>query len=372
MKEEYRFIQYRPEYKEQVLALREFGWGIDRGFSLRFFEWKHEENPYLNTPLVYLVLHADRVVGTGGLYGIKWEGGRHSQEFTAIGVGDIVAHPEHQSRGIIRGLQRAALNDLATADYAYLFALSARPVVYLRCLRAGWRAAGCYETVSWSGGAGGAAACMQRLKKLGGFWKSSPARVRPPFCSFDRKCLRRKFASEFRVSVELNPRPQEMADLIRRTPHDGRIRHVRDEEYFRWRFRNPLSTYRFLFCKDKALEGYLILQMSVNAKNQEARIVDWEAANITVREELLDMALFYLDGGRLVTWSATLPDDVKILLRNKGFMPRDDTRGVKHYKPGVILRPIRDEFLNEDWIFADRQLLDMNNWDLRMAYSDGY
>ena len=36
-----------------------------------------------------------------------------------------------------------------------------------------------------------------------------------------------------------------MAELVERSG-DTRIRHVRDSQYFQWRFQNPLSRYRYL------------------------------------------------------------------------------------------------------------------------------
>jgi len=36
-----------------------------------------------------------------------------------------------------------------------------------------------------------------------------------------------------------------MAQLGRAPAEDGRIRHVRDEAFFGWRFSNPMRNYRF-------------------------------------------------------------------------------------------------------------------------------
>lgn len=371
-KEKYQFIRYRLEHKEQLSALWESTWGICRPLSLRIFEWKYENNPYLRAPLVYLALHAGQVVGAGGLYGIKWEGDCPRQELMALGIGDMMVRPNHECCGILRRLRQAALDDLAVANYDYLLATSAEPATYLRGLRAGWRPVGRYEPLIWRNRAGTIGSGIRRSKifcRLRGLSQTKP---RLPFYTFDRKYLHREFKSEFRVSADLKPKPKEMADLIRRIPYNGHIRHVRDEEYFRWRFGNPLGAYRFLFCEDSALEGYLVLQISNNSKQQIARIVDWEAIDMTVREELLNMALFYMGDGVLTTWSATYPDNVKRLLQSKGFTPHDDSKGAKRYKPGIILRPVQNRLLNESWTFADRRLLDINNWDLRMVYSDAY
>jgi hypothetical protein len=55
-----------------------------------------------------------------------------------------------------------------------------------------------------------------------------------------------------------------MAELVARRPWDGRIRHLRDAEYFAWRFRDPLHDYRFLYWDDGGLRGYPVLQRYVS------------------------------------------------------------------------------------------------------------
>ena len=74
-----------------------------------------------------------------------------------------------------------------------------------------------------------------------------------------------------------------MAELAERIGYDGRIRHVRDEQYFSWRFQNPLSEYRFLFWDNGRLDGYLVLYRKVYPPGNDelAYIVDWDAINET-------------------------------------------------------------------------------------------
>ncbi len=75
---------------------------------------------------------------------------------------------------------------------------------------------------------------------------------------------------------------------------------------------------------------------------------------------------------RPVTWSATLGERTARLLQTAGFRRVNETQGVRRYRPGVLVRAVRDEMQEADWVVAGRRLLDMANWDLRMIYSDGY
>ena len=50
----------------------------------------------------------------------------------------------------------------------------------------------------------------------------------------------------------------------------------------------------------------------------------------------------------------------------------NETQGVRHHRSGLLVRAVRDEMQEADWVVAGRRLLDMANWDLRMIYSDGF
>jgi hypothetical protein len=84
-----------------------------------------------------------------------------------------------------------------------------------------------------------------------------------PFRTLDAKSWIRR-VQPTRVTVAHAPRPDAMAALVRRLGHDGRLRHVRDVEYFSWRFQNPLATYRFLFHGGEQPDGYLVLEASTS------------------------------------------------------------------------------------------------------------
>ena len=96
-----------------------------------------------------------------------------------------------------------------------------------------------------------------------------------------------------RVTLSKTARPRAMAELAERIGYDGRIRHVRDEQYFSWRFQNPLSEYRFLFWDNGRLDGYLVLYMKVYPPGDDewAYIVDWDAINGNVWHDLLQAAI---------------------------------------------------------------------------------
>jgi hypothetical protein len=161
-----------------------------------------------------------------------------------------------------------------------------------------------------------------------------------------------------------------MADLVARLGTDGRIRHVRDSEYFQWRFQNPLGRYRFLFCDEgRELEGYLVLQeyTSPMLRRDVVNIVDWEASDATVQARLLEAAITFGKGRRMIIWSATLPRPVIALLERYGF--RSVHRPPEPADPAILVRSICRDTMAGKWELAGRNLQELASWDLRMLYS---
>jgi hypothetical protein len=120
------------------------------------------------------------------------------------------------------------------------------------------------------------------------------------------------------------------------------------------------------------MEGYLILQTRFDQKKLRVNIVDWEAADPQTRSDLLQAVLRLGNFHALSIRTATLPDAVKMVLERSGFKVLTEANTIEEYRSTVLVRAVRDEMPKTDWIIADRKLLDLANWDLRMIYSDNY
>ncbi|MGH6914600.1 MAG: GNAT family N-acetyltransferase, partial [Geminicoccales bacterium] len=144
---DYQFVQYRPEYRDQVLALLVSLWGSDAAFNSALFEWKYERNPYADPPFIFLALHRGRVVGMRGAFAGRWQGGDPPRPFPALCGADLFISPEHRGTGLFRQLLAASLNGMAAAGYSHTFNLSAVRLTFLGCLRMGWRCPGPYQVV---------------------------------------------------------------------------------------------------------------------------------------------------------------------------------------------------------------------------------
>jgi hypothetical protein len=52
-----------------------------------------------------------------------------------------------------------------------------------------------------------------------------------------------------------------------------------------------------------------------------------------------------------------------------GFVPMDEPGRLLRCRPSVLVRPVRDQTLKDEWMIATQQLLDLASWDLRMLYA---
>jgi GNAT superfamily N-acetyltransferase len=372
----YEILRYRPELRDRVLRLLTHLLSPDLAVNDAYLKWKHEQNPYLPGPLIYLALRGAEVVGMRAFFSTRWQIGTPPETFEALYADDLVIAPEHRGQRLPARIMRTAFEELAGGPFRYVFNLSAGQVTVLISLSMGWRSAGpmrpvgrrsqgaaAFQAVSWR---------MNRwplLAKCASRAVNRAARLRP-FSRIDRVISQREGRIGPDVTVEPGPRCEAMAELVRRLPYDGRIRHVRDAPYLAWRFRKPTGEYRFVYWGGERLEGYLVLQTHRAIRHWPGRvhIVDWEARDERMRAELLHAAMSCGRFAELVTWTATSTPGVRGLLQDAGFQPVDAEKTARGI-PCLLVRPIDQKRLAEDWVIAGRRLLDLSNWDLRLIYS---
>jgi hypothetical protein len=260
----------------------------------------------------------------------------------------------------------------AARGFPFCLSLSAGPIAYLSSLAAGWRSVGDFQPV------GHHRALPLRLERVGSFVQQrvshraglllSRLLVPAPFARLDRVASVAAGPGH-PIVLGHEPRPEAMAQLVARLPWDGRIRQARDAAYFGWRFRNPMRQYRFLFRVDSGgvLLGYLALQRSWSGGLNRVSLVDWEGADDQVRADLLDAAMRWGRMPRLETWSAGLTEPVRALLRTRGFV-RIAPQG-RRWGHHLLVRRLGDGAVGARWDFGARDLLRLDDWDLRMLYS---
>lgn len=374
----YKLVRYKPDLKAQVAELQTHLWSPSVSLNAAYLEWKHEKNPYLEEPLIYLAMHDGKAVGMRGFSGVRWELGVPPQEYTGLYADDAVIAPGHRNHGLMPRIMKVAFEDLGKCGHEYIFSLGAGAMTFLTSLSMGWRSAGSVQPMHWRswqvalpGGLRRLSKCLPLISRKGDAffarWSASLCRT---LADIGENDVRRTLTDGQGITFQDVPRCADMAELVERIGRTARIRHVRSREYFEWCFQNPFSRYRFLFCDTNRLEGYLVLQESISgyAERGVINILDWEATSIAVKAELLRVALKLVGCGRLMIWSATLKPELLNLLEQSSFQLVNPSPGMLQQRPALLVRAIGEQ-RSGDWLLGGLRLTELANWDLRMLYS---
>lgn len=337
-------VPYSEDLRDGILELQRHHWGADLGRNLAYLEWKYRENPYLEGPLIHVALERGRPVAMRGMWGARFEAGSSGWAATLPCAGDVVVAPGHRGRGLFASLTRTAEAALAERGFPIALNGSASPVTYVSSRAIGWRSIGPLGRV--------ARQPRPPLRLRG--WLRAARRLPAPLTRGDA------------------PRAEDMAALVARLGHDGRIRHVRDAAYLAWRYRNPFSCYVFWFWDEDRLEGYLVLRHDPG-DSQRVHLVDWEASRPEIHAALLEAALREFGASACVeAWREALPRDARGRLARAGFAPDSGAGAVERARPTMLIQRLGDAAgAPGAWTLARLPLLARESWDLRMVYSDG-
>lgn len=366
----YEIHPYSPELKDQILKLQTHLWSPDLAMNAAYFDWKYHQNPYSDSPLIYLALQSGQVVGMRGLMGAAWQTREGGQPFVVPCAADVVIHPQHRNQGLFEQLTQAALQEAANRGYPYALNLSAGRVTTISLLGLGWRSAGRIHIMQWCNPTRKAPTTLTGRGIR--FLKRKALGEPHVFHSLDSHEGKRSLGTVGSITIQKTPRPKEMCELAVRVKGVQGLRHKVEPHYYAWRFQNPLAGYRFLFWNDARLEGFLVLQTSVNQTRKWIALVDWEAANEQIWSDLVKAAIDLGQFNELRIWSNNLPEEAKTILFDLGFLDLNEQASLKLNPPTILVTPTAEGLDPQEWALGGRSLLDLTQWNLRMIFSDNY
>lgn len=352
----YEIVRYEERHRDEVLRLRTEFWAIDATWNAAHFEWQHEKNPCFESDMIRLALFEGRIVGMRILQAAEWQSGVPPRRFRAPTFVGTYIEPAHRLRGLFAELTRSVEEDLIATGIGWALNTSPAPATLVASLAEGWRSIGALGTYVREPSVRGARfdqRVRRNLARLVGW-------LRPPLAG---------------VQISDEVRATEMADLVsRQSMNDGRIRRVRDEAFFRWRFRDPSSRYRFVyFDRDGQLQGFAVLhRRAAPSQDRTLHLVDWGIDAGMTWENLLDIVTDYADRIQqsLITWEGTHPVDARERLVDFGFSSRKEPGPLARSRPTILVRKIGLDPESEDWTVGSQTIDDAGCWDLRMTDSD--
>ncbi len=367
----YEIVPYADRYRQDVLRLRSGFRAISDAWNEQHFRWQQEECPWFEAHQAALALYEGRVVGMRVLQPAEWEAGTPAVRFKGPCYAGTVIEEGHRSKGLMSRLTRAVEEQARRGGARFALNLNAGPVTHMGALAEGWRRLGAFGPVIRPAAIEGFDPGRRVLRGA----RRALAVVLP--------------APGAGVKISGRLRPDEMAELAASGGNDGRLRHVKDARWFRWRYADPSSRYLFVyFERERRLVGYMALHRAAPPlPGGPLNLVDWERSDRLDWSEMLRVVTRVADRRVLpvTTWSAALPPDERERLPDLGFVPRPPSGALARQRPTFLVGRIepsepaeavgstRDRSDDDgDWTVGGRRVDRVDEWDLRPIFADPY
>ena len=252
---------YQPKYREEVIALEKYLWGMNTELNQKYFKWKFEKNPFTSRTLAAVALYDGRVIGFDGLLPQRWilKGGNSSKTVHSLQTCDACIESLHRNEGIHKAMNRFISKYFWYKKYELLLQFSGNKVTSKNVLKLGWKPI-----------------TQKKYFYIYHFIN---------LCKLLRVNMTKQFVNDIPIhdenfsNIELtwNNKPKAMSQLNKKILYTENIIALdKTEEYLSWRFVNPRSKYFFVYQwndKRDRLVNYLVFKIAKN--NQLNRIVDF-------------------------------------------------------------------------------------------------
>jgi hypothetical protein len=364
---------YEPEHLDAVARFRQSMFGSAISSNRAYIIWKYHENPFLG-PALSLAMSNGELIGMRGLFGAQWELGSEGLRFDAPAMADTAIHPAHREGGsVFLELGHHTVDMLRRRHLSWYTNLSATAANYVASrMHLGMRSIGTASVMRRGRAGAEASNRVRRLVRSASGASRFVANTRAAWAVLARTAapLRqmRLVASGPGSSIHVSNRPEiaDMSALAEETGSDH-IQHVTNESYLHWRFRNPLSTYAFVYTGDGSMDGYLVIQRHLG--HRIAHIVDMRFASDDALQRLLEALN---EGNRwpnIETWLPPASHELEHGLIASGLRKVETTRRTRR---AFLLGRVPSGEEQSDWSLGGRPIDDPVRWDVRMLASDAY
>jgi GNAT superfamily N-acetyltransferase len=306
------------EIGDDVVDLGRRAFHRPRGAYRAYLEWKYLRNPYRTDPLIYVARDRNgRAVAMRGFYGARWS--------TPAGVVDIPCADDfavaraHRASGVAAELMHAALGDLPSHGVSCVVNASGGRITVLQSLAMGWRSVLTADPLDR----------VAPRTRLGEALSQALGRG---------SSLATLDGAE---GVTSTPDADAFAALANRAFAPGHVRHVRDPDFYRWRYANPQREYRFLVAESEGrVTGYLAIGLQrPRPDTLPLYFADWEGESPAVCMRLLERAVELCSTHTIRVWASSVSEAGRSRLADLGFeSSQQELRA--HGMPCVLFRTV--------------------------------
>lgn len=360
----YEIVRFDAGLLEPSADLRRqtFGNTLDR--NIAYLRWKYLENPYLDEPLLFVALRNAKAVGMRGFYGTSWMDADTGKRVIFPIASDLAIHPEHRDQHLFEALNDVALATTGEMGYRHVLNLSASGAnAVTSMVRHGWRRVAPCVPVSTADR--GTRSIVHRVV-------DASKRRLGPFRPLDRQRADRD-GTTTDLAVAQAP-PVELMTSLQRIPGSGVLAPALDRPFLTWRYRNPLSHYRFLSARIGSSVGYVVLRSSPGRGGRgTVFVLDWGGAPAVTGYLLARSIALIGASARVHAWSGGVAADTASMLDGAGLTERAGARRSSRSMPSLLARPTSEPLDRpSSWTLGRLDLREHGSWTPQAVASDSF
>lgn len=293
---------YIPETKERVVDLLNYHWKFDEIAKARtFFEWRYEDNPYVDSPSVYIAREGDKIVGLRCFVIQKFQ--RTSHTLLMACPADAIVHPGFRRRGILQGLTSYSTGMLQGMGVAIILSLSSNKASAAMAHKLGW-------------------------KELGRTRYMYRASLSGLLATKAVKLPRTTQIKHITMRISPTTRPNiEMSTLYPKV-RENQFRNLHDQAYYSWRYKNPIARYYVVLAQDGGLSGYVIVE---RLNKRMFSVMEYGFDNARILNAMMTACSRHLGASMLRVVNINLSATESDCFREAGFL----------YEPCALLRLLK-------------------------------
>jgi hypothetical protein len=348
-KKQIQIIMYSAENKEKVIDFLKFHWkNLNKDERIKRFEWRYENNPYENNPVIYIAMDDEKIVGLRPC--VVQDFFLKGSRLKVFSGADLIIHPEYRNQKIWTKLTDFYIKNISeTFGKCVDLTLSAGKITTFGTIKHGWQFTTSKKMYSYK------FSFLNFAKSAIVYHKKNKV---PERCyNFNQESY------NFILNNILEAK--DMAKLNRRVHNKSAIVKDRSEAYFRWKYSYKHELYSYLYCrKGTELKGYIIIKRLSRFK---ATIEEYTIPDIRAFRIMLNV--MFRELGITLLRFMVLSDHQIILSRNCLFFTENNflLKVVRKERYPVLVRPIKPEPVDEDFIIDGIDIRDTSHWEIYEA-----
>ncbi len=346
-KSEVTIIKYSSGNKEAALELLSHLWThLSTEDQKQLFEWRYEQNPYSDSPHIYLAITGKEVIAFRAFVMQPFVRSA-SKRLLTFTPADTIVHPKHRGKGLFKALNSFFWEEMRDdlKEETIIFNLSSNDESTPANLKQGWQTTNGFKRFA--------------LKF------SLPNFVITKFLAHRKKEPGLAFSKKYIIESGHALRPDAMALCAEKYRNTDTFSHVRDTKYFKWRYALKMNNYMFAYLwQDEELLAYLVIE---KRSDTQYLLLEYISRDSKTLKMVLNVVMKKHGIPFLRTW--VLSDHDNALLRKCGFIPAPvklwNMLGKKRLP--VLVRPIKEHADPHDFFLGHIDTRDINNWQFFIA-----